>query len=97
MEFIGFHDGPVKPGPVDPIKGGFFAWEELQGLGPDVGHHLFSLLQGEATGPNFSQGQVHQKAQVSQVTVLFPDGVPPGDIIALGQRILPHIESSERV
>ena len=37
--------------------------------------------QGEATGPNFSQGQVHQKAQVSQVTVLFPDGVPPGDII----------------
>ena len=70
----------MKPGPIDPFKGGFFAGEELQGLGADVFHHLPGLRPGEAPGPNLGQGQVYQKTQKSQLAVLFPEGLPPGGI-----------------
>ena len=69
---------PVKPGPVDPLEGGLFAGEELQGLAPDVFHHLRGLRQGERPGPDFGQGQVHQKPQVSELAVLFPNSLAAG-------------------
>jgi hypothetical protein len=91
MESKGFRDGPVKPGPVDPLKGGLFTWEKLQGLAPDVFHHLLGLGQGEAPGPDFGQGQVHQKPQVPELAVLFPDGLPPVGIIPVRQGNSPLI------
>jgi hypothetical protein len=91
MESKGFRDGPVKPGPVDPLKGGFFAGEELQGLAPDIFHHLLGLRQGEAPGPDFGQGQVHQKPQVSELAVLFPNSLPLVGIIPIRQGSSPVI------
>jgi hypothetical protein len=88
MQSKGFRDGSLKPGPVNPLKGGLFAGEKLQGLAPDIFHHLLSLRQTEVAGPNFRQGQIHHKTEISQLPVLFPDGLPPLGIIPIGQGVL---------
>jgi hypothetical protein len=97
MESKGFRDGPVKPGPVDPLKGGLFTGEELQGLAADIFHHLLGLGHGKAPGPDFGQGQVHQKPQIPELAILFPNSLPPVGIIPIGQGSSPVIGEAGQV
>jgi hypothetical protein len=75
MKLESFGDGPLETGPVDPIKGCFFAGKEFQGLAPDVFHYLPGLFQAKVSAANFHESQIHQEAQVPEVAVLFPDGL----------------------
>ena len=59
---------------MDQFEGQCCAGKELKGLTADIGRHLFGLGPGEAPGPYFHEGQVHQEPQVSYPAVLLADG-----------------------
>ena len=51
----------MKPGPVDPLKGGLFAGKSCKAWLRMFSRHLLRLRQAEAPVVNFGEGQVHQK------------------------------------
>jgi hypothetical protein len=75
MKLENLGDGSLEFGTVEQIKGQFFAGKKFQRLAADVFHYLFRLVPGIPASADFPQSQVHQKPQVPEVAVFFPNGL----------------------